>query len=262
MVAGVAESSSGPPRYVAVGDSLAGSSQPHGPRNQGYVERLWRFERRSTPALVLVKLGRGGETAASMVHSPRRGPSQLDAAEAALRAHPTVLVTIDVGANEVERCHRGTGFRARCVEGGIASLRRNLPRVLRGLRRAAPRSTPIIGINYYNSFLGAWVRGSGGRALARRSVAVERRINANLGVIYRRFHVPLANVEDAFATDQLHRYVHLSPYGRLPLAVARVCRWTWACRRERDDHANATGYAVIARVVERVLAARASRAPS
>jgi hypothetical protein len=101
------------------------------------------------------------------------------------------------------------------------------------------------------------VRGGDGRALARRSVPVERRINATLNEIYRRFRVPVADVEDAFATDQLHRYVHLSPYGRIPLAVAQVCRWTWSCRPDGDDHANAAGYAVIARVVERVLAPEA-----
>ena len=251
----------GAPRYLALGDSLAGSSQAHGGHRRGYAEQLWRFESRSHAGLVLLKLGRGGETAARMVRSPRPGPSQLELAEAALRAHPTELVTIDVGANDVEHCHRGSGFDSRCVDAGLASLNRNLPRVLRRLRRAAPRATPIVGINYYNSFLGAWVRGRNGRLLARRSVRVERRINATLARIYRRFHIPLADVEDAFATDQMHRYVNLAPYGRVPLAVARVCRWTWSCARDGDDHANTAGYRVIARVVERVLR-RVHRTPS
>ncbi len=60
-------------------------------------------------------------------------------------------------------------------------------------------------------------------------------------------------MEDAFATDQLDRYVQLKPYGRIPLAVARVCRWTWSCSDKDDDHTNTAGYRVIAREVEKVL---------
>jgi len=85
------------PRYVALGDSLAVSYQPGGPSDQGYAERVWRQERRPLPSLALVKLGRGGETAASMNHSPRPGASQLERAEGVLRTTRTALVTIDIG---------------------------------------------------------------------------------------------------------------------------------------------------------------------
>jgi lysophospholipase L1-like esterase len=241
------------PRYLALGDSLAGSSQARGPHNRGYAEQLLGYEARRVPGVTLLKLGRGGETAARMLRSPRPGPSQLRMAEVALRERPTALVTIDIGANEVERCRRGAGFDYGCVDAGLTSLRTSLPQILRRLRAAAPSSTPIVGIDYYNYFLGKWVRGRDGRVLARRSAPVERRINATLAAIYRHFHVPLADVEDAFATDQLDQYVELSPYGRIPLAVARVCRWTWSCVPDGDDHANSAGYAVIAHAVERVL---------
>jgi lysophospholipase L1-like esterase len=253
LLAAFAHRSAAGPRYLALGDSLAASSQAHGSRDRGYAEEVWRHEARRIPGLVLVKLGRGGETAARIIRSPRSGPSQLAAAEAQLRRHRTALVTIDIGANEVERCQHGFGFDGRCVAAGLASLRRNLSQILGGLRAAAPASTPIVGINYYNSFLGYWVRGRGGRLLARRSMPVERAINATLAAVYRRFGVPVADVEHAFASHELHRYVRVLPYGRLPLAVARVCRWTWSCADDGDDHANTTGYAVIARAVERVL---------
>jgi lysophospholipase L1-like esterase len=246
---GTASPPPGGPQYLALGDSLAGSSQARGPRNHGYAEDLWLHELGRTPGLELVKLGRGGETAARMLHSPRPGPTQLELAEATLRKAPSALVTLDIGANDVEHCHRGNGFEPRCVASGLASLQRSLPLVLRRLRAAAPRSTPIVGINYYNSFLGAWVRGAAGRLLARRSGPIERRINATIDAIYKRAHVPVANVEDAFATDKLASYVRLAPYGRLPLAVARVCRWTWSCVPDGDDHANTAGYAVIAKTV-------------
>ena len=194
-----------------------------------------------------------------MLRSPRPGPTQLEQAAAALRTGQTDLVTIDIGANDVEHCRRGNGFDAGCVDAGLASLRRSLPRVLRRLRSAGSTSTPIVGINYYNSFLGAWVRGAGGRVLARHSVPVERRINATLTAVYKRARVPVADVEDAFATDRLDSNTRLAPYGRLPLAVARVCRWTWSCADSGDDHANSAGYAVIARTVARLLDRRRVR---
>lgn len=257
-VSAVAPASSSPeaPRYLALGDSLAGSSQARGPHNLGYAEQLWHYEARRVPDVKLVKLGRGGETAARMLRSPRPGPTQLRQAETALRAHPAALVTIDIGANEVERCRLDLGFDDRCVQAGLASIRADLPRILRALRSAAPATTPIVGINYYNYFLGKWIRGRHGRLIARRSVAVERAINATLARVYRRFHVPVADVEDAFASDQLDHYVRLAPYGRVPLAVARVCQWTWSCVPNGDDHANTAGYGVIARAVERLLPAR------
>lgn len=241
------------PRYLALGDSLAAGYQPNAPSNLGYAERVWRHRARSERNLVLVKLGRGGETAVSMVRSSRPGPSQLERAEGILKGRRTALVTLDIGANEVEACRRGDGFDEGCVDRGLASLRRTLPRILRRLRIAGRGKVPIVGINYYNSFLGGWVRGAGGRRLARRSVSVERRINATLARAYHRAHVPMADVEQAFSTDQMDRYASLKRYGRVPVAVAQICRWTWSCEDDGDDHTNTAGYSVIARAVARVL---------
>src|SRR5690348_6069532 len=63
------------PSYIALGDSLAASMQPapdgHDRKTpDGYAERVWRSKKASAPGLRLVKLGRGGETAESMVKSP------------------------------------------------------------------------------------------------------------------------------------------------------------------------------------------------
>lgn len=251
---------SGAQLYLALGDSLATGYQPRAHRAEGYADVLWRRQLASTPNLLLQKLGRGGEAAASMVRSSRPGPSQLEQAEALLKSRGAAFVTLDIGANEVERCHRGYGFDGRCVANAIASLRASLPLILRRLKAALHGSAPLLGINYYNAFLGSWVHGRGGRLLELRSVRIERRINATLGGIYRRAHVPVADVEEAFATDRIERFVRLEPYGRVPLAVARVCRWTWSCEAD-DDHANSAGYAVIARAVakRRPLAGRRCR---
>jgi lysophospholipase L1-like esterase len=247
------------PRYIALGDSLAASMQPDSDghdrkTSDGYAERVWRSKKRSTPGLRLVKLGRGGETAESMVKSRKPGPSQLEEAEDELHKGGSVqLVTIDIGANEVEGCRSGQGFDQRCVQHGLATLRQNLPRIIKRLRAAGGNKLKIVGINYYNSFLGQWVTGLDGKRLAQASVPVEREINATLEAIYDHAHVPVADVESEFATGALTRFVATQEFGRVPLAVARTCRWTWACSSRYDDHTNTRGYRVIARTVTKLI---------
>lgn len=174
------------PRYLALGDSLAAGIQPDRPSDQGYAEAIWHQRAAQIQDLVLVKLGRGGETGASLIHRDRPGPSQLERAEEVIKSRRTALVTLDIGANEVERCHRGNGFDGGCVDRALVSLRQSLPEVIRRLRAAGRGHLPLVGINYYNSFLGSWVHGRAGRLLARRSVSVERRINATLDRVYGR----------------------------------------------------------------------------
>jgi lysophospholipase L1-like esterase len=243
-----------PPRYVSLGDSLAASDQPDAqgrdrPTSNGFSEQVWSARAAVSPNLKLVKLGRGGETAASMIKSRRPGPSQLELGEQQLREGSVPFVTIDIGANEVEGCAVGTAFNRACVQRGLASLRQSLPRIISRLRAAGGPHLKLIGINYYNSFLGRWVTGADGRRLARASVAAERAINSTLAQIYARAHVPVADVETSFQTDALGAYVNTQAFGRVPLAVARTCRWTWACSARYDDHTNTLGYRVIARSV-------------
>jgi lysophospholipase L1-like esterase len=189
-----------------------------------------------------------------MVKSPKPGPSQLEQAEDELQKGGSVpLVTIDIGANEVESCRSGAGFDQRCVQRGLATLRQSLPRIIKRLRAAGGDGLKIVGINYYNSFLGQWVTGADGKRLAQASVPVEREINATLASTYKDAHVPVADVESEFATGALTRFVTTQDFGRIPLAVARTCRWTWACSSRYDDHTNTRGYRVIARTVTKLI---------
>src|SRR5213080_2756939 len=92
--------------YLALGDSLAASVQPDAKGNDhatgsGYAEKVWQARTARTPGLRLMKLGRGGETAASMIASSKAGRSQLEEAEDELHTGKVDLVTIDIGANEV-----------------------------------------------------------------------------------------------------------------------------------------------------------------
>jgi len=247
-----------PPQYLSLGDSLALSMQPdvHGndrATSAGFSEQVWRARSAHTPSLTLVKLGRGGETAARMIKSTRPGASQLELAEEHLRGGAVALLTIDIGANEVESCARATGFDQACVATGLTSLRKSLPKIITRLRAAGGPRLRIVGVNYYNSFLGRWVTGAAGRQLARASVPVEQAINATLAQVYARAHIPVADVASLFQTSTLDTYVTTRSHGRVPMAVANTCRWTWACSSRYDDHTNTLGYRVIARAVLAVL---------
>jgi hypothetical protein len=103
------------------------------------------------PGLRLVKLGcETEETTASMINGGQctyaNGPSpngaQLAEAEAFLRAHrgSTVLVTIDIGANDLGRCiDRANGvIDLACVGTAFTDAPSKLARILAGLRAAAP----------------------------------------------------------------------------------------------------------------------------
>lgn len=63
----------------------------------------------------------------------------------------------------------------------------------------------------------------------------------------------MVDVEALFAARQMKRYVQTAEHGRVPLAVARTCRWTWACSDRYDGHTNTAGYRVIAMGVLSVL---------
>jgi lysophospholipase L1-like esterase len=254
--------------YVALGDSLAVGMQPDSsgtnrPTDHGYVDGIARRIERNVTGLGVVKLGCPGETTTSMLGGGSCSyvaGSQLAQAQAFLRAHrgATRLVTVDIGDNDVESCIAANAtINAACVSREMAAVRSNLPKIASALRAAAGRQTPVVGVSDYDQFLAFWLRGTRGRTAARRSVQVVEQLNATVDRIYARADVSVADAAPRFATRQLKRKVALEGHGRVPVAVARICRWTWACSPPPigfNDHANAVGYAVIAATVESTLA--------
>jgi lysophospholipase L1-like esterase len=253
--------------YLALGDSLSRGVQPdpsgqNHPTDQGYADDLATVGRLVLPQLELVKLGcETEETTASMIRGGRctypNGPppngAQLDEAEAFLRAHrgSTVLVTIDIGANDLSRCiNRPTGqIDMTCVQSSFQEAPANLAIILRRLRDAAGPRVLIVGMNFYDPFLAAWLQGPDGQALARLSVQLATQYNDLLEAAYEDAEVPVADVQDAFATTNFGDLVTLPGIGPVPVNVARICQWTWMCApppQGPNVHGRPEGYWVMA----------------
>jgi lysophospholipase L1-like esterase len=253
--------------YLAVGDSLSRGVQPdpdgqNHPTDQGYADDLATLGRLVLPQLQLVKLGcETEETTASLITGGRcsypSGPApngaQLAEAEAFLLAHrgSTVLVTIDIGANDLSRCiERATDvIDMTCVRTSFQQAPANLATILDRLRAAAGPRVPIVGMNFYDPFLAAWLQGPAGQALARLSVELVTQYNDLLEVAYQDARVPVADVEDAFATTNFDDLATLPTIGQVPVNVARICQWTWMCApppQGPNVHGRPAGYWVMA----------------
>jgi lysophospholipase L1-like esterase len=170
------------------------------------------------------------------------GGSQLDRAVSFLESHQVVLVTLDIGANDVDHCVSVTAIDKACIEAGFASTSANLPWILRQLRKAAGPHTQIVGMNYYDPFLAAWELGGNGQSLALQSLAAATDFNVLLGAVYQAFDVPVADVARAF---RIYNFLPV-PGENVPVNVFLTLTWTWMSALTPDIHPNAAGYAVIA----------------
>ncbi|RKE17104.1 SGNH/GDSL hydrolase family protein [Streptomyces sp. TLI_171] len=244
--------------YLALGDSLAAGYQstPTGGHvvGRGYAQDLARTlgDRAAAEGrpFEFTDLGCPGETTGSMENGGCPYPhafsgSQLAAAVAWLKAHrkDEALVTIDIGANDVQRCAAGGSLDLPCALNGIDQVRGGLDRILSELQDAAGPHTRIVGMNLYDPFLAAWTTGEQGRAMATASVPLADALNTVIGAVDARHRVPTADVAGAFATDSFLPQVPLGGQ-QVPLNVARILQWTNMARG--DIHANDAGYQVIA----------------
>lgn len=251
--------------YVSLGDSLSVGIQPNSAgknvlTDQGYADQLYEIERWRVPNLKLVKFGCSGETTDSMrgVGIPITGVrclpearSQLSEAAAFLKAHrgSTAFVTIDIGANDLAKCVNGLVIDQACVDQGFASATGNLPLILRTLRKAADRGTPIVGMTYYDPYLASWLAGTPGQSVAGASAETLSAFNALLKAKYAAGGAPVADVERTFLTSDFQDMITLNPFGLVPLNVAVICKLTWMCAAPPvgpNIHANVAGYAAIA----------------
>jgi lysophospholipase L1-like esterase len=253
-----------PTYYLALGDSLAQGVQPSATgdvaTNQGYADDLHALLRLREPGLVLAKLGCSGETTTTMIlggvcNYGEEG-SQLAAAVSFLKTHHVSLVTLDIGANNIDQCISLTnGIDTNCVANGLQSVGIDLPQILTELRYAAGPDTLIVAMNYYDPFLAAWTLGPSGQALAVESLEAATDFNAILENVYQRFAIPVADVARAY---RISNFVPV-PEINLPVNVLLTLTWTWMDALAPvgpDIHPNPAGYAVIAGAFAKEMARR------
>jgi lysophospholipase L1-like esterase len=250
------------PYYLSLGDSLAESFQPIGGLTHGYTEAVFKAIRTDVDRLRHVKLGCGGETAASMIDTTVAGfclypdgafdtRSQLDVAVDFLAAHPgqVPLITIDIGGNDVLACLDPATLLLDqgCLDRTFPAALADLGTVLTTLQAAAP-GVVIVGMDYYDPFLGLWVLGGDARAVAVHNAPIVADLNAQLRAAYQSAGVPVADVVGAFDSGNFTDTVDTQQWGELPANVANICHWTWFCddKYTFDVHANTNGYAIIA----------------
>jgi lysophospholipase L1-like esterase len=245
--------------YVAFGDSLSVGYQPgQGNTTQGYVDDLYTTLKAKDPSLQLVKLGCAGETTATLMNGgvcTYPEGSQLKAGEAFLKAHQGQVkyVTLNIGANDVQRCLKSGSIDTGCLLSGIGAITVNLPQITARLRLAAGAGPRFAAMTYYDPFLAAWTTGTNGKILAGATVLLTNIINGLESGVYRVSGFSVADVSATFSTNDFTDQETLPGVGQVPRDVARICQWTWECTSYQDIHANATGYQQIANTFAGVL---------
>ncbi len=255
-----------PPFDLAVGASASVGFQPTSthPRGQstdeGYADVLATMEASRWPGLTLVRIGCPGITTVTMTNGggrcAYRSGSELATALSFLHDHPTtVLVTIDLGFNDLLPCLHHMAVDAACVDGALATVRTRLPPILTALRQAAPAGAHLVGVGHYDPYLGDALHGPTGRLFASATLGVMTRLNEVLRGAYAQAGMPMADVGAAFAIHNT-RADMVAGLGTVPFDVARACSFTWMCARAPfgpNFHPNDAGYRAVADAIARAL---------
>jgi lysophospholipase L1-like esterase len=255
----------GPQYYLDVGGSASVGFQPtdarpHGqPTEAGYADDLVDEVRSIWPNLQLAEIGCPGATTATMLdgggHCPYPGGTQLTTAVDFLHSHSTVLVTVDLGFNNLRICIAHGQVNQACVDQSIDLVGRQLPQILAALRAAGGPGVRIVGIGHYDPYLGAYLHGSAGRVFASASLGGVSQLDQSLQSIYARYGIPMADVAGSFETTSTEPTM-VNGLGVVPRNVARICSLTWMCAAPPygpNQHPNADGYRLISRAIETVL---------
>ncbi len=246
--------------YVALGASESVGVQPapglgHGvPTDHGYANDVAAAEAARWPGLRLVQLGCPGETTTTMIDGNDRcyagHLSQLSQAVAFLSQHDGVLVTVDIGFNDVRPCITATGVDRACLTSALDTVRRNLSAIVATLRAAAPEAL-LVGLNKYDPFAARWLQGPSAKTPALDSVDAIERFDEVVGSVYRQYGVPVANVAQAFSTGR-----DADSSGALDALAHRTCALTYMCDGRPlgpNLHPDDAGYRAIADAITAVI---------
>jgi hypothetical protein len=248
--------------YLDLGGSASVGFQPTPthpegqPTDTGYANDLLTIERARWHDLQLVQFGCPGETTGTFVNGgdPCRpaGQTQLSQAVTFLHTHPhTVLVTVDLGFNDIERCLASHIVDEACLTQRLDLIDQQLPPILAALRAAAAPTVRFVGVGHYDPYLGTYLHGGSDIAFSQNSVAAIERLDGTLHAIYAAAGIPMADVGRAFEITQSEP-VGLAGVGDVPQNVARTCALTWMCTsasRRAKQHPDDAGYQVIAQAI-------------
>jgi lysophospholipase L1-like esterase len=265
--AGAATASPDPAYLVAIGGSGSVGFQPTPAHPEGeatdagYANDLLATERATRWSdLTLVHFGCPGETTATMLNGGDKchvAPgSLLSDVVSFLQAHPTtVLLTIDLGFNDIRPCLRHDAVDASCVTSALATVRSQLSAIVAAVRAAAPPGMRLVGVGHYDPYLADSLRGPDGQQFAARSLDVITRLNDVMDDTYAAAGVPMADVASAYDMTDTGPTVHPG-LGTVPRDVAQTCTLTWMCAAAPlgpNTHPNDDGYRAIAAAIEAVL---------
>lgn len=248
----------GPSYYLAIGASEAVGVQPSeghprgSPTPDGYANDLLAIEATRWPGLQLVDLGCPGITAQGALDGQGAcsypAGSEVATASAFVRGHrsATVLVTVDLGFNDVWPCLAHRSVDEGCVNRALAQVAGSLPAILDDLRAAGGPRLLVVGLQHNDPFVADRF---GAPAFARASVAVVDRLNDELAGIYRAHGALVADVPSEFGT------------GATAGTAARMCSLSWMCG-SHNIHPNDAGYRAIAEAVAEVIGPNGPRGSS
>lgn len=255
-----------PDFYLALGGSGSvgfqpTAARPHGEHtDSGYANDLLEAERPRWGDLRLVEFGCPGETTATMLDGGGRchyaSGSQLGDVISFLHHHrSTVLVTVDLGFNDVLHCMEHQVVDEACVSTALDTVRLQLPQILQSLQGAGPPDMRIVGVGHYDPYLGAQLESPALGTFASQSLDVITRLDDVMGAAYAAAGIPMADVAEAFdmtSTDP----TWLPGTGLVPQNLARVCDLTWECASPPfgpNTHPNDAGYRAISDAISDAL---------
>lgn len=260
--------------YLSLGTSLAAGSQADAAgdttfsSDRSYTDQLHqRLEGRLASRLAHAKLGCPGETTEQLLGGVDKDGdpsncavlydtgSQIGDALATIAGGDVVLVTIDIGANDLFEAQQLCGDDANCLFTQIQTIAGKVAQILTELRSSGYNG-PIVAMNYYNPLAAAaigFINGVAGQQapnlqFALSSDALVSALNGALTQVYGSFGVPVADVYGAFNAGDFGDDV---PKNGEPDNVDVLCKLSYMCPDDEtvkaNIHLNKHGYRVVAK---------------
>lgn len=270
----IASATPGEGVYLSLGTSLAAGSQADSAGNttfssdRSYTDQLHqRLKGRLAGELTHVKLGCPGETTDQFLGGVDKDGdpsncaalyatgSQIGDALATMEGGDVILVTIDVGANDLFDALELCGNDAACLNTQIQGVAAKAAQIVLELRGSG-YTGPIVAMNYYNPLAAAaigYINGVAGQQspnleFALLSDVLVSGLNGALAQAYGSLAVPVANVYGAFNAGD---FGDDSPSNETPDNVDVLCKLSYMCPGSEtvkaNIHLNRHGYRVVAK---------------